>query len=126
MFTLFNLVKKLESWKFKSKELNNHRLVLQLIFGLTTTYQGVTTMIFQSNPIPSFHHAHFMFTLDKADLANTTSVESPAAYLTIQQRASNDLSQSTNCRSGNCSCSCNVYNRGGNHRNYCNPRGGTI
>src|ERR1044072_2525037 len=45
---------------------NNHRLVLQLISGLSGAYSGVATLILQSDPLPPFHQAHSVLTLEEA------------------------------------------------------------
>lgn len=63
---------------------NNHRLVLHLIYGLTNVYQGVATLIRQSNSLPSFHQVCSKLTLEEADLAKMTLIESLAIYLTTQ------------------------------------------
>ncbi|XP_057418258.1 uncharacterized protein LOC130712438 [Lotus japonicus] len=60
---------------------NDHRLVLQLISGLTDAYRGVATLIRQSNPLPSFHHARSMLTLEEAGMAKMKPAEPPAAYV---------------------------------------------
>lgn len=55
------------------------RLVLQLVFGLTTPYHGVGTMIRQSDPLSPFYQARFMLTLEESDLVKevtTTSISS--------------------------------------------------
>ncbi|XP_057424722.1 uncharacterized protein LOC130718213 [Lotus japonicus] len=67
---------------------NDHRLVLQLISGLTNAYRGVATLIRQSNPLPSFHHARSMLTLEEAGMAKMKPAEPPAAYVATQLRPS--------------------------------------
>lgn len=101
---------------------NNHRLVLQLISGLTDAYRGVATLIRQSNPLPSFSQARSMLTLEESGMAKMPVTEPPAAYLTTQQRAPPDYSPSTNRRSGNRSRS---RTQGGNRSNRGGPRGGS-
>ncbi|KHN36473.1 hypothetical protein glysoja_046107, partial [Glycine soja] len=39
---------------------DNNRLVLQLVSGLTEPYKGVTTLIRQSDPLPQFYQARSM------------------------------------------------------------------
>ncbi|XP_057443489.1 uncharacterized protein LOC130735565 [Lotus japonicus] len=104
---------------------NNHRLVLQLISGLTDAYKGVATLIRQSNPLPTFHHARSMLTLEEAGLAKMKPVEPPAAYVATQSRASDVSSQSTDRRSSNRSRSHNSKGRGGNRGNGGGSRRGT-
>ncbi|XP_057452817.1 uncharacterized protein LOC130744669 [Lotus japonicus] len=60
---------------------NNHRLVLQLISGLTDAYKGFATLICQSNPLPSFHQARCMLTLEEVGIAKMKPAEPPAAYV---------------------------------------------
>ncbi|XP_057444169.1 uncharacterized protein LOC130736350 [Lotus japonicus] len=96
---------------------NNHRLVLQLISGLTDAYKGVATLIRQSNPLPSFHQARSMLTLEEAGMAKMKPVEPPTAYVATQPRPSDASSQSSDCRSSNRSRSHNFKGRGGNRGN---------
>ncbi|XP_057422763.1 uncharacterized protein LOC130716772 [Lotus japonicus] len=102
---------------------NNHRLVLQLISGLTDAYKGVATLIRQSNPLPTFHHARSMLTLEEAGLAKMRPIEPPAAYVATQSRASDVSSQSSDRRSSNRSRT--SKGRGGNRGNGGGSRSGT-
>ncbi|XP_057435605.1 uncharacterized protein LOC130728232 [Lotus japonicus] len=104
---------------------NNHRLVLQLISGLTDAYKGVATLIRQSNPLPTFHQARSMLTLEEAGLAKMKPVEPPTAYVATQSRASDVSSQSSDRRSSNRSRSHNSKGRGGNRGNSGGSRSGT-
>ncbi|XP_057452355.1 uncharacterized protein LOC130744179 [Lotus japonicus] len=70
---------------------NNHRMVLPLISGLTDAYRGVANLIRQSNPLPSFHQARSMLTLEEAGMARMKPVEPPAAYVATQPRPSDCL-----------------------------------
>nr|KYP41634.1 hypothetical protein KK1_036991 [Cajanus cajan] len=49
--------------------IDNNRLVLQLVSGLTESYNDVATLIRQSDPLPQFYQAHSMLTLEEAGLA---------------------------------------------------------
>ena len=101
---------------------SNHRLVLQLISGLTGAYHGVATLIRQSNPLPLFYQARSMLTLEEAGLAQMASTESPSTYHTTPQRAPverppADTSQTSNRRSGNRSRSRSTQRRSKNRGN---------
>ena len=47
---------------------NNSRLVLQLVSGLTKPYKGVATLIRQRDPLPQFYQARSMLVLKESDL----------------------------------------------------------
>lgn len=51
---------------------SNNRLILQLVVGLTSTYNGVGTLIRQSNPLPQFYQARSMLILEETGLRKTT------------------------------------------------------
>ncbi|XP_057452124.1 uncharacterized protein LOC130743929 [Lotus japonicus] len=104
---------------------NNHRLVLHLISGLTDAYKGVATLIRQSNPLPSFHQARSMLTLEEAGMAKMKPAEPPAAYVATQPRPCDASSQSFDRRSSNRSRSHNSKGRGGNRGNGGGSRSGT-
>ncbi|XP_057456533.1 uncharacterized protein LOC130747578 [Lotus japonicus] len=104
---------------------NNHRLVLQLISGLTGAYRGIATLIRQSNPLPSFHQARSMLTLEEASMAKMKPPESHAAYVATQPRSSDASSQSSDRRTSNRSRSHNSKGRGGNRGNGGGSRSGT-
>ena len=63
---------------------NTHPLVIELIYDLIGAYLGVSTLIFQSNPLSFFHQTCSMLILEEACLAKMTPIESHVAYLTIQ------------------------------------------
>ncbi|XP_057452095.1 uncharacterized protein LOC130743894 [Lotus japonicus] len=48
---------------------SDHRLVLQLVSGLTEPFRGVATLIRQSEPLPPFLKVHSMLILEESDLA---------------------------------------------------------
>ncbi|XP_057418207.1 uncharacterized protein LOC130712388 [Lotus japonicus] len=104
---------------------NNHRLVLQLISGLTDAYKGVATLIRQSNPLPSFHQARSMLTLEEAGMAKMKPAEPLAAYVATHPCPSNASSQSSDRKSSNRSRSHNSKGRGGNRGNGGGSRSGT-
>jgi uncharacterized protein len=88
---------------------SSHRLVLQLISGLSEPYRGVATLIRQSNPLPSFFEARSMLTLEESGLAKMHSTSSHTALHTTTPRDSNDSSQQRSNRRHN--------NRSGSGRN---------
>lgn len=53
---------------------SNQRLVLQMVSGLTDAYKGVGTLIRQSNPLPAFHQARSMLTLEEAGLIKMAAI----------------------------------------------------
>ncbi|MCI15704.1 keratin type I cytoskeletal 9-like, partial [Trifolium medium] len=55
---------------------SSHRLVLQLVSGLSKSYRGVATLIRQSIPLPSFFQARSMLTLEESGLAKMHSTSS--------------------------------------------------
>ncbi|XP_074288594.1 uncharacterized protein LOC141613752 [Silene latifolia] len=57
----------------------NNRLVLQLMSGLTDAYQGVGTIIRQSNPLPQFYRARSMLTLEEAGFAMAATNQGSSA-----------------------------------------------
>ncbi|XP_055807019.1 hyphally regulated cell wall protein 1-like [Solanum dulcamara] len=56
----------------------NDRLVLQLVSGLTEPYNGVATLIRQSDPFPQFYQARSMLVLKEAGLKKTSQNTSSA------------------------------------------------
>ncbi|XP_074321657.1 uncharacterized protein LOC141658663 [Silene latifolia] len=56
------------------------RLVLQMVSGLSSAYKGVGTIIRQANPLPPYHQARSMLTLEEAGIAKETSTNSTAMY----------------------------------------------
>ncbi|XP_021743986.1 keratin, type I cytoskeletal 9-like [Chenopodium quinoa] len=61
--------------------IDNNRLVLQLVSGLTEAYSGVATLIRKRNPLPQFYQARLMLTLEEAGLAKRTSTSSASAMV---------------------------------------------
>ncbi|XP_057548104.1 uncharacterized protein LOC130826537 [Amaranthus tricolor] len=55
---------------------DNNRLVLQLVSGLTEPYNGVATLIRQSSPLPQFYQARSMITLEEASLTKRAAMTS--------------------------------------------------
>lgn len=52
---------------------SNDRLVLQLVSGLTPTYNTVGTFIRQTSPLPPFYQARSILTLEESDLTKQTT-----------------------------------------------------
>lgn len=86
---------------------NNHHLVLQLIYGVPKAYRIIATLIRQNNPLPPCYQAHSMLTLVEACMAKMTSNGSHAAIHTTKKRSSDNTSQRGDCRPVNHSRSCN-------------------
>ena len=58
--------------------IDNSRLVLQLVSGLTEPYKGVATLIRQSDPLPQFYQARSMLVLEESDLKKVAQTSSSA------------------------------------------------
>ncbi|XP_074270687.1 uncharacterized protein LOC141594577 [Silene latifolia] len=98
---------------------SNNRLVLQLVAGLSEGYDGVATIIQQSDPLPAFYKARSMLTLEETRRNKVTSVTTDSALVvtnTNQNDNSSAHSSSNNSRGGNNSRSYNNKGRGGHHR----------
>ncbi|XP_021740103.1 uncharacterized protein LOC110706491 [Chenopodium quinoa] len=78
---------------------DNNRLVLQLVSGLTDSYNGVATLIRQSNPLPQFYQARSMLTLEEAGLAKKAA--SATAMVAGSLRDANSGSESGTSRNKN-------------------------
>ena len=59
----------LDQLKNVGSPVDNNRLVIQLVSGLTKPYKGVATLIRQSDPLPKFYQARSMLTLEEVGLA---------------------------------------------------------
>ncbi|XP_021721575.1 uncharacterized protein LOC110689129 [Chenopodium quinoa] len=68
---------------------DNNRLVLQLVSGLTEAYKGVGTLIRQSSPLPLFYQARSMLTLEEAGLMKQAALSSASAMV-VTSRDSDD------------------------------------
>lgn len=66
----------------------NNRLVLQLVSGLTASYNGVATLIRQSDPLPPFYQARSMLTLEEAGFAKQATVAAGTALVACEYSAS--------------------------------------
>ena len=55
---------------------SNQRLVLQLVAGLSEGYDGVATIIQQSDPLPPFYKARSMLTLEESRKAKQSAISS--------------------------------------------------
>lgn len=60
---------------------SNNRLVLQIVAGLTEAYNGVATLIRQSDPLPQFYQARSMLTLEEAGLMKKVATSGGAAMM---------------------------------------------
>ncbi|XP_050901468.1 uncharacterized protein LOC127108105 [Lathyrus oleraceus] len=81
--------------------MNNHLLVVQLIYGLPEAYRSVATLICQRNPLPTFYQARSMLTLEEASMAKMENTGSHAAMHTTQLKPTEDTSQRGNRRPDN-------------------------
>ncbi|KAJ8560747.1 hypothetical protein K7X08_022607 [Anisodus acutangulus] len=52
----------------------NNRLILQLVAGLSEAYNGIGTLLLQSNLLPAFYQARSMLTLEEAGLAKKAAI----------------------------------------------------
>jgi len=71
---------------------DNNRLVLHLISGLTESYKGVTTLICQSDPLPKFYQARSILTLKEVDLAKKAAQSSSSAMVAHYLDDSHEIS----------------------------------
>ncbi|XP_057418177.1 uncharacterized protein LOC130712360 [Lotus japonicus] len=66
--------------------ISDHRLVLQLVSGLTEPFRGVATLIRQSEPLPPFLKVRSMLILEESGLAKMSG---PASQTALHTSASN-------------------------------------
>ncbi|XP_056684527.1 uncharacterized protein [Spinacia oleracea] len=101
---------------------SNDRLVLQLVAGLTEAYNGVGTLLRQSNPLPPFYQARSMLTLEEAGLAKKAAIGAPCAMVAAAPRDADDAPQLSSYPDNRG----NGGGKKGSHRNYGgkNNRGG--
>ncbi|KAL5128582.1 hypothetical protein HKD37_14G040801 [Glycine soja] len=66
---------------------SNNRLVLQMLADLTEAYNGVATLIRQSDPLPPFYQACSMLTLEEVGLAKKIATDKGVAMVA---RGTND------------------------------------
>ncbi|XP_021774663.1 uncharacterized protein LOC110738572 [Chenopodium quinoa] len=79
---------------------DNNRLVLQLVSGLSEPYNGVATLIRQSNPLPQFYQDRSMLTLEEVGLAKQ-AVTASAMVASAPRKSSNSGGDSGNSRDKN-------------------------
>jgi hypothetical protein len=103
---------------------NNHCLVLQLIYGLLEVYRSVATLIRQSNPLPAFYQARSMLTLEEVGMAKMESTDSHASMHTIQQQPLENFSRRENRRPSNRSRSRDNQGHEGRRGNRSGPQSG--
>ncbi|XP_020205357.1 uncharacterized protein LOC109790584 [Cajanus cajan] len=104
---------------------DNNRLVLQLVSGLTKPYNGVATLIRQSDPLPQFYQARSMLTLEEVDLAKKVAQNSSSAMIARDSDGSPDVfdyPSSNRNNGGKRSQNCN--NNGRKNRRNNGGRGG--
>ncbi|KAH0692439.1 hypothetical protein KY285_019536 [Solanum tuberosum] len=81
----------LDQLKNVGSPVDNNRLVLQLVSGLTEPYKGVATLIRQRDPLPHFYQAHSMLTLEEAGLAKKVAHNSSSAMVAHESTGSHDI-----------------------------------
>ncbi|XP_006606884.1 uncharacterized protein [Glycine max] len=74
---------------------SNNYLVLQMVVGLTETYNGVATLIFQSDPLPPFYQACFMLTLEEVGFTKKVATDGGAAMVAHDTDDSHSLSKNS-------------------------------
>ncbi|XP_059306977.1 uncharacterized protein LOC132058517 [Lycium ferocissimum] len=77
---------------------DNNRLVLQLVSGLTEPYNGVATLIRQSDPLPQFYQARSMLVLEEVGLRKTTQNTSSAMVARDSDNSHDSVDQSSSQR----------------------------
>ncbi|XP_006598411.2 uncharacterized protein [Glycine max] len=100
---------------------DNSRLVLQLVSGLTEPYKGVATLIRQSDPLPQFYQARSMLVLEESGLKKAAQTSSSAMVARdsdeSQEMSDHSLARRTN-NGGK------LYSNRGNSRKSHNNTGG--
>ncbi|XP_074300414.1 uncharacterized protein LOC141631674 [Silene latifolia] len=97
------------------------RLVLQLVTHLSDGYDGVATIIQQSDPLPPFYKARSMLTLEETRRAKTTTASTDSALVVNQSSSPSSDSkqtQNTSQNHGNSSNSNNYRGKGKNNRHH--------
>eukprot|EP00256_Glycine_max_P053583 XP_014620240.1 uncharacterized protein LOC106795331 [Glycine max] len=79
---------------------DNNRLVLQLVSGLTEPYKGVTTLIRQSDPLPQFYQARSMLVFKESDLKKAAQTPS-SAMVACDSDKSQEMSDYSSARRTN-------------------------
>ena len=100
---------------------DNNRLVLQLVSGLTEPYKGVATLIRQSDPLPQFYQARSMLVLEESGLkkAAQTSSSTMVARDSDESQEMSDHSLARRTNNGG-----KRYSNRGNSRKNRNNTGG--
>ncbi|KAH0776023.1 hypothetical protein KY290_007434 [Solanum tuberosum] len=102
---------------------NNNRLVLQLVSGLTEPYKGVATLIRQRDPLTQFYQTHSMLTLEEADLAKKAAHSSSSAMVACESTISHNIIDHSSSHRNTNSGKRNQYRN--NNRNNNGGRGGS-
>ncbi|XP_048503033.1 uncharacterized protein LOC125498792 [Beta vulgaris subsp. vulgaris] len=80
---------------------SNNRLVLQMVSGLTESYNQVATLIRQSDPLPPFYQARSMLTLEEVGLAKKASTGAAMVARNVDDSdAPSDYSQTRHSNHG--------------------------
>ncbi|XP_048496492.1 uncharacterized protein LOC125495732 [Beta vulgaris subsp. vulgaris] len=78
----------------------NNRLVLQMVAGLTEAYNGIGTLLRQSDPLPQFYQARSMLVLEEAGLAKKVTSDSSAMVVSHTDSSSNTQPPHTRINNG--------------------------
>ncbi|KAJ8573381.1 hypothetical protein K7X08_009892 [Anisodus acutangulus] len=102
---------------------SNNRLVLQMVADLSEAYNGIGTLLRQSDPLPLFYQARSMLTLEEADLAKKAVTSANPVVMMMTSDATPSLSKNFGQKhnNGGGKNSKNQKNNGGNHGGW--PRG---
>ncbi|KAJ8548125.1 hypothetical protein K7X08_021361 [Anisodus acutangulus] len=100
----------------------NNRLVLQLVVGLSEAYNGIGTLLRQSNPLPAFYQARSMLTSEEVGLAKKAATgASPVIMMASSPSSSGFVDNSGQNRTH----SGDKNNRKNNNKNCGGKRGGS-
>jgi len=102
---------------------DNNRLVLQLVSGLTKPYKGVATLIRQRDPLPQFYQARSMLTLEEAGLAKKAAHSFSSAMVARESTGSHDIVDHSSSHRNTNGGKRNQYHN--NNRNNNGGRGGS-
>ncbi|XP_060182360.1 uncharacterized protein LOC132612030 [Lycium barbarum] len=103
---------------------DNSRLVLQLVSGLTESYKGVATLIRQSDPLPQFYQARSMLVLEEAGLKKATQTTDSAMVAHDLDDSHENVDQHSNHRNNYGGKRHQHRNNSGKQRSSSGGRGG--
>ncbi|XP_015167588.1 uncharacterized protein [Solanum tuberosum] len=112
-----------DQFKNVGSPVNNNRLVLQLVSGLTEPYKGVATLIRQRDLLPQFYQARSMLTLEESGLAKKAAHSSSSAMVAHESTGSHDIVNHSSSHRNTNGRKRNQYRN--NNRNNNGGRGGS-